>query len=187
MLVVEGSFKGGHEQDLYNAVYLANALAKRMKQPVELLIAGKVPQDLKARVRSDDHVKINWLGLVPHEQIPQLDQSAHILFPAEINAACPNSLIEALACGLPVVAYATGSMAELIGENGGEVVPYGSNYWNLEAPKIEPLTKAAEKILRNLNDFRKSARARAETHFGVEMMVEKYRQMLVEDLSKIEY
>ena len=183
LLVVEGSFKGGHERDFLNAVELANHLPDRIGKPVELLIAGKLPESMKTHLATHPMVTINWLGLVPHNEIPELDRSAHILFPAEINAACPNSLIEALACGLPVVSYSTGSLPELIGENGGIVVPYGSNYWNLETPNVEVLAKAAQKIIIALPAFRKSARTRAEEFFNVEAMVEKYRQILLDDLN----
>jgi glycosyltransferase involved in cell wall biosynthesis len=185
LLVVEGSFKGGHERDLFNAVDLANALSDRTHKQVELLIAGNVPSSMRIRVSTNRKVNINWLGLIPHEEIPALDRSAHIIFPAEINAACPNSLVEALGCGLPVVSYSTGSLPELIGEDGGIVVPYGANYWNLEAPNTEPLAKAAENILNDLSAFKKSARIRAEKYFCVDMMVEKYRQVLLDDLSSL--
>jgi len=185
LLVVEGSFKGGHERDLLNAVDLANALSDRSHKQVELLIAGNVPSSMRTKISISPKVNINWLGLIPHKEIPALDRSAHILFPAEINAACPNSLVEALGCGLPVVSYATGSLPELVGEDGGTVVPYGTNYWNLEAPEAEPLAKAAENILNNLPDFKKSARSRAKKYFGVDLMVEKYRQVLLDDLSSL--
>jgi glycosyltransferase involved in cell wall biosynthesis len=185
ILVVEGSFKGGHVRDLMNAVGLANALAAKMSKPVELSIAGTVPKFQQDAVKSDPLVTIKWLGLIPHEQIPDLDRSADIIFPAEINAACPNSLIEALGCGLPVVSYATGSLPELVGEDGGIVVPYGSNYWNLEPPKAELLAQAAEKILNDHPTYKKSARKRAEKHFAVDLMVEKYYQVLLGDLKII--
>ncbi len=185
LLVVEGSFKGGHERDLFNAVDLANALSDRTNKQVDLLIAGNVPSSMRTKVSTNHRVNINWLGLIPHKEIPALDRSAHILFPAEINAACPNSLVEGLGCGLPVVSYATGSLPELIGEDGGTVVPYGSNYWNLDAPKTEPLAKAAVNVLNNLSTFKRSARSRAEMYFGVDMMVEKYRQVLLDDMSSL--
>ena len=185
LLVVEGSFKGGHERDLLNAVDLANALSARTHKQVDLMIAGNVPSSMRIKVSTDPKVNINWLGMIPHNEISTLDRSAHIIFPAEINAACPNSLIEALGCGLPVVSYATGSLPELIGEDGGTVVPYGTNYWNLEAPKTKPLAKAAENILNNLPAFKESARSRAEKYFSVDMMVEKYRQVLLDNPSNL--
>ncbi len=179
LLVVEGSFKGGHERDLLNAVEAASLLSAKLGRKVELMVVGNVPQELRDQAACSHEASINWMGLVPHEQIPELDRGAHLLFPAEINAACPNSVVEALASGLPVVSYATGSLPELIGEDGGVVVPYGNNYWQLEAPATENLVNAAVNVLENLPDYKKSARKRAEELFGLEKMVADYRKVLL--------
>ena len=179
LLVVEGSFKGGHERDLLNAVEAASLLSAKLGRKVELMVVGNVPQELRDRAACNHEAFINWMGLVPHEQIPELDRGAHLLFPAEINAACPNSVVEALASGLPVVSYATGSLPELIGEDGGAVVPYGNNYWQLEAPATDSLVNAAIKVLENLPVYKKSARKRAEELFGLEKMVTDYRKVLL--------
>ena len=93
---------------------------------------------------------LKWLGVIPHEQIPDLDRSAHLFFTAEINAACPNSVVEALACGLPVVGYATGSIPELVGDDAGAVRPYGSDHWKLEVPDSEELVSCIRKYFGQL-------------------------------------
>ncbi len=181
LLVVEGSFKGGHERDLFNAVEAASLLSEKLRRKVELMIVGNAPPEMRAQAHCRYQAEIRWMGLVPHEDIPALDRSAHLLFPAEINAACPNAVIEALASGLPVVSYATGSLPELIGDDGGKVVPYGANYWNLEAPVTTDLVKAAEEVLTRLPHYRRSARARAESMFGLDQMVTEYIQVLLGD------
>ena len=178
LLVVEGSFKGGHERDMLNAVDAARRISELANRQVELVVAGRVPDNLRAAVHSSEMVDIQLLGLVPHEQIPELNRSAHLMFPAEINAACPNAVVEALACGLPVISYATGSLPELVGDTGGRVVPYGGNYWKLEPPDTDALAKAALEVLQDLPTFRKAARKRAEEKFGLDAMVEHYRQVL---------
>lgn len=180
LLVVEGSFKGGHERDMLNAVEAAKRISALADRQVELVVVGRVPNDLRAAIHGDDRVSINLMGLVPHKQIPELDRSAHLLFPAEINAACPNSVVEALACGLPVISYATGSLPELVGDNGGRVVPYGGNYWKLEPPDTEALARAALEVLENLSAYKLAARKRAEEKFGLDDMVERYRRVLFE-------
>ena len=181
ILVVEGSFKGGHERDLLNAVDFANKLAEHLEKKVELAIAGNVPESMRKLISKDNSAILNWLGLVPHEQIPDLDRSAHLLFTAEINAACPNSVVEALACGLPVAGYATGSIPELVGEDAGVVMPYGSDYWKLEAPVSDGLVQAALHVLKHLPQYQKSARKRAEDLFGLDQMVEAYQKILLSD------
>lgn len=179
LLVVEGSFKGGHERDLFNAVEAANLLSARLDRKVELMIVGNAPEEMRRKAVCTHKAIIRWMGLVPHDEIPELDRSAHLLFPAEINAACPNSVVEALSSGLPVVSYATGSLPELIGEDGGTVVPYGNNYWKLEAPDTNALVEATVDVLDHLPKYRRSARRRAESLFGLDEMVAKYKKVLL--------
>ena len=112
--VVEGSLKGGHKRDLLNAVELANQLPNRICKPIKLLIAGKLSKLMKNSIKTHPQVIKKWLGLIPHADIPDLDRSAHIILPAEINVACPNSLFEALGCGLHAAGFATVSILELI-------------------------------------------------------------------------
>ena len=87
--------------------------------------------------------------------------------------------IEALACGLPVVSYATGSLPELIEGDAGLVVPWGSNFWKLEPPDLAILADAAQRIFNEQALFPPgAARARAEAAFGLDQMVDRYLEAL---------
>ena len=177
LLLVEGSLQGGYENGLETALGLAERLAEKL--PVELMVAGRLSPDLQSVTQRKSRVPIRWAGLVPHEQIPALDRSAHLLYSADLNAACPNSVIEALACGLPVAAFATGALPELVTGDSGRVVPYGGDPWKLEKPDLPALVAAAAEILQNQARFRKPARQRAEAAFGLDRMIEKYLQVLL--------
>jgi glycosyltransferase involved in cell wall biosynthesis len=106
-------------------------------------------------------------------------RSSHVLFSAEVNPPCPNSVIEALACGLPVIGFDTGSLSELVPGDAGRLVPYGANEWKLEQPDIPALIDPAIEILQNQPRFRKSARERAESALGVDKMVDEYLKVLL--------
>lgn len=179
LLLVEAHLGGGNEPGLENALALAALLARRVPQPVELMVVGDAPSGLRASLHMPTGVRVNWAGVVPRDQIPQVDRSAHLLFSADLNAACPNSVIEALACGLPVVSFATGSLPEILEGGAGQVAPYGSNYWKLEPPVVEPLAEAALDVLRHAEEYRVAARKRAEALFGLDTMAEKYLKALV--------
>jgi glycosyltransferase involved in cell wall biosynthesis len=101
-----------------------------------------------------------------------------MLYSADVNAACPNSVIEALACGLPVLAFDTGALPELVNGDSGRIVPYGGNPWQLDPPDLDALTEAAMKVLNNQQHYRHGARAQAEAKFGLEKMVDEYVQVL---------
>ncbi len=183
LLVVEGSLGGGYDMGLDNALRLAERLTETHALPTELVVVGKIDEAHRARVTANARVPIEWLSVVPRERIPEIDRAAHLLFSADINPACPNAVIEALACGLPVAAFDTGALKELVIGNSGRLVPYGSDVWKLEQPNIPALAESAAEILRDLPRFRKAARAHAESALGVDKMVDGYLKVLLDDMS----
>lgn len=178
LLVVEGSLGGGYESGLENAVALASALAARGWQ-MEVQIVGEVAPALQAEWTARSAVPLRWAGLVKREEIPALMRSAHLLFSADIHPACPNSVIEALACGLPVVSFDTGSLSELVTPDCGFIAPYGSNSWKLQPPVVAGLVNGTEAVLKDWPHFSAAARQRAVAAFGVKEMTEKYLNILL--------
>jgi glycosyltransferase involved in cell wall biosynthesis len=179
MMVLEGSLAGGLNLGLFHAVRLAETLARDF--PIEVVVAGRVDAATQARIGRESRVPVKFLGILPREEIPFLARSSHLLYSAEINPPCPNSVIEALACGLPVVGFASGSLPELVEGDAGRLVPYGGNPWKLEAPDIPALALASAEVLKDQPRFRRAARARAESALGLDTMVEAYLQVLLGD------
>ncbi len=177
LLVVEGSLAGGLDTGLRAAFQLAETLSASM--PVELLVAGKVDERLVGRLTKGGGFALRLLGLLPREDIPASMRSAHLLFSAEINPPCPNSVIEALACGLPVIGFETGALRELVGDQAGRLVAYGGDEWKLTPPDVSALVEAAKEVLQAQAQFRAAARARAESVFGLDKMVEAYLEVLL--------
>jgi glycosyltransferase involved in cell wall biosynthesis len=178
LLVVEGSLGGGYENGLENAVRLAEGLAERGWR-MEVQVVGEVSPALMASWEAKSRVPLHWSGLVRREAIPAIDRAAHLLFSADVHPACPNSVVEALACGLPVVAFDTGSLAELVTPETGFVGPYGSDSWKLEPPDIAGLVSGAETVLKDWPGFSLAARQRAEQLFGLERMTDQYLEALL--------
>lgn len=190
MLMVEGSLMGGYEMGLDAALQLAQGLVdsndRRRSEMVELQVVGRVSPDVREKWEQrvslnsmPSNLKLTWQGEVSQTQIPEIDRSAHILYSADVNAACPNSVIEAQACGLPVVAFDTGALSELVKGDAGRVVPYGSDVWRLEPPDVQALVTAAREVMEDQPRFRRAARTRAEAEFGLDMMVGAYLHALV--------
>jgi glycosyltransferase involved in cell wall biosynthesis len=174
LLVVEGNLAGGYEVGLEAAVGLVRRLQEVAGRPVELVVAGRVPERDRRRWTSDGHLELHWLGLIPPTDIPALNRSAHLLYSADLNSACPNAVVEAMACGLPVVAFDTGALPELVKADAGRLASYGGDPWRLDPPHLEALSKVAMDVLREQPRFRAGARRRAEEAFGLERMVDGY-------------
>ena len=174
VLMVEGSLAGGYELGLEHAIAFCESFADRIEKEVELMIVGKAAESTRLAVNKRAKIPLRWAGLVAREKIPELDRSAHLFFAADINPACPNAVIEALACGLPVVAFDTGALKELVPEGSGQIVAYGSDPWQLGQPDFVALADAAVTLLNDQEEYRRRARAHAERNLGLDAMVGGY-------------
>ena len=183
LLVVEGNLGGGYDAGLENAVALAETLHTEHGLPMEVMVVGQVAAELNARWNQRSNIPILWAGVQPGDKIPEIDRSAHLLFAADLHPACPNSVIEALACGLPVAAFATGSIRELVPDDAGAISPYGSDPWKLEKPDFHSLAQNAARVLIDPEPFRTAARMQAERLFSLETMVELYVSALLTGVS----
>lgn len=178
ILIVEGNLGGGYEQGLESAAACVKLLVPRLQKSVELMVVGHVPPVLIETITRLD-VPVIWKGIVRREDIPGVDRSAHVLLSTDINAACPNSVIEAMACGLPVVGYDTGALRELVVSGAGEIAPYGGDVWRLDKPDIHSLADAAQKVINNQAVYSRQARAHAETNFNIQDVADRYLEMLL--------
>jgi glycosyltransferase involved in cell wall biosynthesis len=172
LLMVEANFAGGYEVGLEWGLGWAPLVQSALGARVELVVAGRVPERLRAKAEA--RLSVRWLGVVQPESIPALDRSAHVLFSADVMPACPNAVIEALACGLPVVSFDTGALPELVTGEAGRIVPFGGDPWRLDTPDLVDLARAAAEVVRHQPRFRAGARARAEAGLGLETMLDGY-------------
>lgn len=177
LLVVEGSLAGAQNAGLFHAAQLAEALAKKTR--IELTVVGRVDGRSKTRLQKQSLYRLRFMGTIPADQVPWLMRSSHLLYSAEVNPPCPNSVIEALGCGLPVAGFDTGSLSELVQGDAGRLVSYGANEWKLERPDVTALAASAMEVLQEQARFRKSARERAEEQFDVDTMVDEYLKVLL--------
>jgi glycosyltransferase involved in cell wall biosynthesis len=180
LLVVEGSLGGGYDMGLDNAIQLAHTLHGKHGFPMELHVVGSIQPSHRAKVESRSPVPILWAGAVARERIPEIDRSAHLFFSADLNPACPNAVIEALACGLPVAAFDTGALKEIVRGEAGRIVPYGGDPWRLDKPDVPALAEASAGILRDRPRFSRAARLHAEQALSLDRMMDGYLQVLLE-------
>ena len=178
ILVVEGSFGGGYDLGLEVILDAAVGLEERYGIQVEVMFVGRVTDTVREKWSAYARVPLTWTGIVPREQIPGLNRSAALFFSVDLNPACPNTVIEALACGVPVLAYDTGALPEMVTRDAGRIVPYQVDPWKLEIPPTEGLVDAAAEILQNQARFRAGARARAEAAFDLKTMVQQYVEVI---------
>jgi glycosyltransferase involved in cell wall biosynthesis len=178
LMMLEGAFEGGYDFGLKLGLDLAAVLRELHRLEIEVAVAGKIRPEVQAQWAAYARVPVRWLGVVPRSEIPYLHRSAHLYFSGELHPACPNAVIEALACGLPVAAFDTGALPEIVRGNAGHVVPYGADSWALEQPDIPALAQAAAEILLDQPRFREGARRRAVEAYDIRETTCRYLEAL---------
>lgn len=119
--------------------------------------------------------RIKWIGPVANSELPRYLQDADVLLHPRLGDSCPNTVIEAMACGLPVVCGSWGGTAELVG-NAGVVVQTGP--WEYGKKYQENFADGVVQVLQNLDRYKAVARSRAEAEFDIRNIATKYLQAL---------
>ncbi len=104
--------------------------------------------------------RVELTGRYAQRDAPALLRRAHVLLHTKVKDPCPSAVIEAMACGLPVVYPASGGTVELVGDEAGIGVPHPDGWERDEPPAAEALADAVTHVLADLPRFRAAARAR---------------------------
>jgi len=134
-------------------------------------LRGKVEEYLE---RPDLSNKVDFIGWIPHDRLPQYLNELKLLVIPSYTETGPLIMVEAMACGTPVLITPVGSVCSVIrdGETGFIL---GDN-----SPAC-----IAEKIMRALEHpglewIAENARVVVEEEFTYEAIVERYRTILEE-------
>jgi len=118
--------------------------------------------------------RVVFLGRYTQSEAPEIYRGAHVYVSTKHNDACPNAVIEAMACGLPIVYSASGGVPELVGDAGcGVPVP---EVWDKpQVPPVDQLAAAMVSAAARVSDLAVKARARAVAKFDIGHWIDRHR------------
>ncbi len=145
---------------------------------IRLKIAGDGPMQGYVRERAAAIAGVEFLGACDHDRVLELlKQAAFLVFPSRWFEGMPMIILEAMACGTPVVGFGLGSMNDLIED--------GINGVQLKFDDPNSLPDFLETVphrVGNLKALRSSTRRKFEENFtaerNYELLVKIYQRSL---------
>jgi glycosyltransferase involved in cell wall biosynthesis len=170
---------GGDQTQAYR---LEVALRTLVHLPdARLLVSGRLVSDpgpLLADLGVGDRVE--FTGRYAQRDAPALFRRAHLLLHTKVLDPCPSVVIEAMACGLPVVYPASGGTLELVGDEAGIGVPHPVDWARDEAPEPEALADAVTRALAERGRYAGGARRRAVERFALGPWLDRHVELFTE-------
>ncbi len=149
-------------------------LAEARKRGLEakLVIAGgldsaaqNVTRQLIADLKLDGCIRI--VGPYSQTEAPLLYASAQAYVTTKHQDPCPNAVLEALACGLPVLYSNTGGVPELVGSEAGVALNCDEDWERPQVPSASDIANGMLRIAERAGEMSGAARARAVSHFDI--------------------
>jgi glycosyltransferase involved in cell wall biosynthesis len=174
---------GGDQTQSYRIELALRVLASLVPRhpDVQLLVTGRL-------VGSPDRIvdelglrsRVHLLGEYAQKEAPELFRRAHLLLHTKVNDPCPTLVVEAMACGLPVVYPRSGGTVELVGDEGGVAVDHPDTWERDEPPEAEALAAAVNHLVDDLPRYAAAARARAVERFAFAPWLARHAEIFAE-------
>jgi glycosyltransferase involved in cell wall biosynthesis len=146
-----------------------------------LLVTGRLVSPAEPLIEELGlHGHVELAGRYSQRDAPELLRRAHLLLHTKVKDPCPSAVIEAMACGLPVVYPASGGTIELVGDEAGIGVPHPDGWERDEPPSPEALADAVARVLATRADYAAAARKRAVERFALEPWLGRHDELFSE-------
>jgi len=120
---------------------------------------------------------ITYLPRYTGRNAPGIFRRAHVLLHTQANDNCPHLVVEAMACGVPVVHQDNGGTPQMVTPLGGVAVPSAASWESIDYPSPDAFAAALETVLREWPTYHTRARARAIEFMSLDAFVREHRRV----------
>jgi glycosyltransferase involved in cell wall biosynthesis len=151
---------------------------KRAGDNVYLLIGGDGPQKMQLKNLAQGVGNVIFTGFIPRKiQLAIMAQSDAFVHPARYPDACPTTILEAMALGLPIIATKVGGVPELVVKGKSGILVDLNNVYDLSNSLLELLLLDGKKI-KDISTFNMRRARNFDIKYVGNQIVKIYREAL---------
>lgn len=180
---------GGTQQHLFKVAIPMRTLALlREDYPdLRLRILGKLTWKADKATREEAMAlarelgiaeRVDFMGPYSQQEAPGLMQGAQALIHPKYNDPCPGLVLEAMACGLPIVYSRSGGVPELVAESAGIGIPCDSSFVRDILPDPAAIADALKRVMSNREPYSQAARKRAMEAFDSRQWLKHHQRVI---------
>ena len=187
-LLVTGRVKGKNFYRIENIIRAADLLKKQnLNFKIDFYgLIDKKNHKRAIKIMSDLNLQdnVNFLGGYIQKNAPKIYRIYDIYLIMNYMDPCPNTVIEAMSSGLPIIFSATGGLKELVGQRAGLGLEVRES-WNGEpvSPLPKQIADAISTVSISLVLMSKASRERALKKFNINLWINRHKvifKMLLE-------
>ena len=186
-MLMSHNFRPYHR--LHDGFRILRQLQAHTEKPVHLYVLGEDDgKTFPAALAEARHLDLTegkdftMLGKIPYQDLAPVYRSCNFMLNLSYWDTCPNVVIEAMACGLPILGVDHGGVAELVGDQGGILVSEQIPFTYLDHQNPERMPKApvdlycegAQVLLRSHKALGQQAREHAQMNYDISIIAQRY-------------
>jgi glycosyltransferase involved in cell wall biosynthesis len=173
------SVEGTLPDDDYVIRLLSFLAIQKINDKVLLItLVGSYSDKLYASLNS--YSNIVFTGRLERMKVKNLLVSKDLFLSLDLNAACPNSVIEAMHTGLPIIGFDTGALREICEPSTANLlVPFeGERFKHDYTGDFSKFLTTINILCSDLNRYKESTKDYAKEHLSSETMLAKYMSII---------
>ncbi len=136
-------------------------------------------------LKLENHIK--FLKSYTQNEAPKIYKSADAYVTISYQDNCPTAVLEAMACGLPILYSASGGIPELVDKNSGIGLTVSENWETTQVPSICDIKKGMKEIIEKKTIMSQASRKKAVEIFDIKNWIKKHNSIFEKllDIKKI--
>jgi glycosyltransferase involved in cell wall biosynthesis len=176
---------GKYQQHLYYSLeFIMNTLNQLNKNKIQASInfAGYYDPVIIKKIFNlariyNLHDKIKFSGIYKQDEANFIYNSADIYFYFVHQSNCPNSVIEAMSCGLPILSTNSGGLNEIVGKESGVCLDTEQSWNQPFVPNLNDALNGVIKIINNYSDYSNNSINKVAKDHNINNWIKKHEEI----------